>query len=147
MSAQPRKVPPEGYRFAHCRCLNEVLVPQDHAGPAVCENCGPEALARLAEKLRAAKEREAQRVKAADEAFGQRLERLVAKGRGKLFRPGEPSGARCPHCRKEYVYDENMSLVHPGSCVGAAPKEARPAVAAAAVEVQRAPTWWEDEDD
>jgi hypothetical protein len=130
---------------ALCRCLNEVLVPDDHTGLAQCEGCGPDRQSMLAEKFRQAKEREAQRIKAADEVLKVRLERVAAPGR--KFRPGDKSGAHCPTCRHEYVYGPDMRML-PHSCPGAAPERGpnrTPTIES--VQVNRPRMWYSKDDD
>jgi hypothetical protein len=97
-----------------------------------------------ARRRRADEEQEKAATDAAkQEEFMARLQRL--KG-GRAFRPGDPTGAKCTTCGRDYVYDDSLRIVHaPGEC---APKSV--AVAAQPIDlmagVRRAYDPNEDED-
>ena len=135
-------------RSVLCHCLNEVLVPDDHEGAALCEHCDSTAMRRLRERLEAARARETERIQTREAEFHDRLARIGGEALRRI-RPGETFTARCSGCHRPYVYDAQLHLQHAGGvCPGGQPPTPKVLpVATVTAPVRRARHWYDDDHD
>jgi hypothetical protein len=146
---QPLSAPPTIVARNCTRCANEVWLPPDRPPPWLCEGCDPALLAALKARRDAVKQRVATEKQKREATFEERRLKVLEDRGGPLKAVGSRSTAKCPRCRKPYVYDANQRLQHDGECHAPPRKDGAGQTAATpkAADLPQVRRTWHDRDD